>query len=202
LGDQKVGDVKEKKKMSSAASARAGADEVGEKDKPVKKKGRGPKARVEELLEELEEAKAEASANYDNWLRARADFDNLKKRTARDVEMAHRRAGEDMVRGLLPVVDDLEKAIDAASASSDMAAMKEGLGLIHKGLLDALRDAGVAALDPAGEGFDPNVHEAVMQRPGGDAGPGTVLEVLQKGYTMNGIVLRAAKVVVASEEKE
>jgi molecular chaperone GrpE len=197
VNDQKVGDVKENKTNSSGEPLEILGEEESEGKKATKRKGRGLKGRVAELEENLEKVSSEASENYDGWLRARAEYENLKKRTVRDIQLTHQRAGEGLVSRLLPVLDDLEKAIEAAGG-----AMKEGLDLISKGLLDALRDSGVAAIDPAGEPFDPNVHEAIMQRPAEGSEPGTVLEVLQKGYLMNGLVLRAAKVIVAAEKKE
>jgi molecular chaperone GrpE len=113
-------------------------------------------------------------------------------------EQSHLRAGENLVSDLLPVIDDLEKAVEAARASRELRPMEEGLALILKSMHDALRGRGVQALDPLGEAFDPNFHEAVMEAPGDEAEPGTVLQVIQKGYLMNGRSLRPAKVVVAA----
>jgi len=153
--------------------------------------------RVSELEEALEKAKAEAAENRERWLRSRADYENLKKRTARDIELAHQSAGRDLVQALLPALDNLDKAIEAARQNEALRPMEEGLALIHKGLMEALEASGVRVLDPLGEAFDPEVHEAVMQTASQGKAPGTIVQVLQKGYVMNGIVLRAAKVVVA-----
>lgn len=184
------------KKPAGAEAAQDGRENV------PKKKPRGLKGRLAELEEELERVSSESAENYDRLLRARAEFENLKKRTARDIELIHQRAGERLVSRLLPVMDDLEKAIEAAGGSPQLGPMKEGLDLIHKGLMEALTVEGVRAIDPVGESFDPNYHEAILQKETRDADPGTVLEVLQRGYLMNGLVLRAAKVVVAAGEKD
>jgi molecular chaperone GrpE len=177
----------------------------GESDGAKERKGRedrghkrgGLKSRVHELEENLTRARAESEENRDNWLRARADFENLKRRTRREVEEAHLRAGERLASDLLPVVDDLEKAVEAAEAAPELRSMGEGLALILRGMREALRGRGVEELDPVGRAFDPNLHEAVMEAPAEEAEPGTVLRVIQKGYLMNGRPLRHAKVVVA-----
>jgi molecular chaperone GrpE len=173
-----------------------GAEENRRREDHGHKRG-GLKSRVGELEKALERARAESEERYDDWLRARADFENLKRRTRREVEQAHLRAGEKLVSDLLPVLDDLEKAVEAAHASPELRPMGEGLALILKGMREALRGRGVEPLDPAGEAFDPNLHEAVMEALDEDAEPGTVLHVVQKGYLMNGHPLRHAKVVVA-----
>lgn len=178
-----------------------GENKEGEERRPREDHGHkrgGLKGRIQELEKALEKARAESEEYYDNWLRARADFENLKRRTRRDMEQAHLRAGERLVSDLLPVVDDLEKAVEAAEAARELRRMGEGLALILKGMRDALKERGVEPLDPLGETFDPNLHEAVMEAPGDDAEPGTVLHVVQKGYLMNGQPLRPAKVVVAA----
>lgn len=164
-----------------------------------KRKGGGLKARMEKLEDALEKVSSEAAENYDKWLRARAEYENLKKRTSREIEQVHQSAGRNLVASILPVLDDLEKAIEVSRESAALRAMEKGLSLIHQGLLDALRGGGVQVLNPEGERFDPNVHEAIMQTPSADAEPGSVVQVLQNGYLMNGITLRAAKVVVAGD---
>lgn len=194
--------MKKEKTGSSEMTPDTELEAKGEAKKHAGAKKRGIKSRAAELEEELHRVSSKASEDYERLLRARADFENLKKRTARDIELAHQRAGEDLVVRLLPILDDLEKAVAAAGGSPELKPMEEGLSLIHKSLLEALRESGVSAICPEGEPFDPNVHEAVLQRPAGGSEPGTVLEVLQKGYLMNGLVLRAAKVVVAAEEEE
>lgn len=160
------------------------------------------KARVGELESALEKAEQEAAENYDRWLRARAEYDNLRKRTRREIEAVHLRAGEDLIRRLLPVLDNLEKAIDASRNSPELSPMEEGLLLIHKGLMEPLRESGVEDIDPLGEKFDPNFHEALMQMRTEEAEPGTVVQVLQKGYSMNGVTLRPAKVAVAGPDDD
>jgi molecular chaperone GrpE len=185
--------------IEETSAGAAGADrDHGHADHASKgKRAKGLKGKVEELEGALEKAEREAAENYDRWLRARAEYDNLRKRTRREIEQAHLRAGEDLVRRLLPVLDNLEKAIEASRQSEGLQPMEEGLLLVYKGLIEPLRENGVAAIDPLGERFDPAFHEAVLEVQTEGAKPGTVVQVLQKGYLMNGIVLRPAKVAVA-----
>jgi molecular chaperone GrpE len=184
---------------TSAREARKTDDHVREtqESKGKKKKKRGLKGVVAELEEALAEAEREAAENYDQWLRARAEYDNLRRRTRREIQQVHFRAGEDLVRRLLPALDNLEKAIEASRESSELKAMEEGLLLIQKGLMEPLKANGVDAMNSLGERFDPSFHEAMMQLQTDDAEPGTVVQVLQKGYLINGVTLRPAKVVVA-----
>lgn len=170
--------------------------------KAKKQKKRGIKGRVAELEEELEEARKESAENHDRWLRARAEYDNLRKRTLREIQQVHLRAGEDLIRKLLPVIDNLEKAIEASHGSQELRSMTEGLLLIQKGLMESLSANGVDVMDPLGDKFDPSFHEAVMQMQTDEAEPGTVVQVLQRGYLMNGVTLRPAKVVVAGPGKD
>ena len=187
--------------MDEADDMKRGGDESGSPEprsaKGKKRRKRGLKDRVAELEEALEKAEREAAENYDRLLRARAEYDNLRKRTRREIEQIHQRAGEDLVMQLLPALDNLEKAIEACRESSELQPMEEGLLMIRKGLVDALEAGGVSAVDPLGDRFDPNFHEAMMTSRTDEAEPGTVIRVLQKGYLMNGVTLRPAKVVVA-----
>jgi len=189
-----------------AGDARPDDDENGSPEhrsaKGRKRRKRGLKDRVVELEEAIEKAEREAAENYDLLLRARAEYDNLRKRTRREMELVHQRAGEDLVRQLLPVLDNLENAIEASRESRELRPMEEGLLMIRKGLVDALEAGGVSAVDPVGERFDPNFHEAMMTTRTDEAEPGTVIRVLQKGYLMNGVTLRPAKVVVADALSE
>jgi molecular chaperone GrpE len=143
---------------------------------------------------------ARAEAQRDEYLalaqRAQADFDNYRKRAARDVAAAGARAKAELARAMLPVVDNLERALD--SAGEGEAALAEGVRLVHSELVAALERNGVAGIEAAGEPFDPNVHEALSTRPDNGAEPGVVLDVVQKGYRLDGTVLRPARVIVAA----
>jgi molecular chaperone GrpE len=142
---------------------------------------------------------AQMAALQDQLLRAAAETENVRRRAARDVENAHKFALEKFAGDLLPVVDSLERAVEAAGeVAADAAALAEGVELSLKLFLTVLEKFGVVQLDPLGEPFDPQVHEAIAMVPNPDSEPNSVMEVMQKGYTLNGRVVRAARVVVVS----
>lgn len=150
----------------------------------------------------LEQALADAERYKDMALRAEAEMQNVRRRAEQDVEKAHKFGLEKLVGGLLPVVDSLEKAIESAEAAggSDEGATQailEGVGLCHKMFLDVLAKEGCEQVDPEGEPFDPNLHQAMSAVENGDVEPNTVLTVVQKGYSLNGRLVRPAMVMVS-----
>jgi molecular chaperone GrpE len=143
----------------------------------------------------LEDVKRERDEYLDLAQRAKADFENYRKRTAREAAEAERRGKLALARELVPSIDSLERALGAAEEGSDVA---RGLELVHGELLGTLGRAGVEAYDPVGEQFDPALSEAVSTRPAeGDSKAGVVVETLDRGYRCDGTVLRPARVVVA-----
>ena len=133
--------------------------------------------------------------------RTKADFENYRKRVARESADAEARGRASLSRALLPVIDNLERALAAAEPIDRDAApnhLVHGVRLVYEELTGVLRGAGIESYEPVGEAFDPDWHEAMMTRPGED---GQVLEVLQKGYRLDGQVLRPARVVVGAEQK-
>ncbi len=148
--------------------------------------------------DELEAAKAKAEENWDRYVRAAAELENVRKRAARDVEKARKFALEGFGRELLGVVDSFEMGL-AAAENADADALREGSEATLKQLLTALERAGIEVVDPVGEPFDPELHEAISMQPSADMEPNSVLVAIQKGYTLNGRLLRAARVVVSTE---
>jgi molecular chaperone GrpE len=175
-------------------------DEAGEPS------GEEDPANEQELLEQKEETLdaddplASAQRERDEYLdlarRAQADFENYRKRAAKEAAMAGQRAKSGLVRELLPVVDNLERAL--ASAGDDEQHLAEGVRLVHSELIAVLERNGVEQFDPRGERFDPEEHEALSMRSEDGAESGTVLDVVEKGYRANGGILRPARVVVSS----
>ena len=151
---------------------------------------------VAELLKKLEEANQVISDQKDAVLRAAAEEQNVRRRAERDVENAHKFALEKFAGDLLAVVDTLERALEAPSSEGDQA-MREGVELTLKMLLDALKKHGLEQVDPTGEPFDPQEHEAMSMQPNPDMEPNTVMAVFQKGYKLNGRLVRPAMVVVS-----
>jgi molecular chaperone GrpE len=147
----------------------------------------------------LAELQAKADENWDRYLRAAAETENVRKRARRDVENAHKFALENFSRELLAVKDSLEMGIQAAD-KADADALLAGKEATLKLLATTRERFGVEELDPAGEPFDPEFHEAMTMQPSEDLEPGSVLTVIQKGYSLNGRLLRPAMVVVVAEE--
>ena len=148
--------------------------------------------------EAIDELQAKADENWDRYVRAVAELENVRKRAQRDVENAHRYALESFSKELLAVVDSLEMGLEAAE-SADAAALRDGSEATCKLLKSTMERFGVAVVDPEGEPFDPEYHEAMSMMPSGEAEPGSVLTVIQKGYTLNSRLLRPARVIVTAE---
>jgi len=148
---------------------------------------------------ELEALRNENEELIDTLQRLQADFDNYRKRAARDQESLVARAGERVVKELLPILDDLERALEAADQHEE-AKLEDGVKLVHRQLEQLLEKEGLAPVETDGP-FDPNVHEALLTQPS-DADEGSVIEVLQKGYRLGDRVLRPARVVVAGPKEE
>ena len=145
-----------------------------------------------------DDANATALAELkDQVLRTLAEMENIKRRAARDVENAHKFAIEKLINDLFPVLDSLEKAVEAAAAIEGAEAISEGVTLSMKLFVDTLAKSGVEQIDPLGEPFDPQLHEAMTMVPNPDAEPNSVMDVMQKGYELNGRLIRPAMVVVS-----
>ena len=155
-------------------------------------------AETDELQAELDQARAEAEQYRDQAVRAHAEMENVRKRAQRDVESARKFAIEKFASELLGVRDSLELGLKAAEEhSGDYDKLKEGMDMTVRMLVSSMEKVGIEAIDPKGEAFNPEFHEAVSTQPSEELEPNTVAEVMQKGYTLNGRVLRAAMVVVA-----
>jgi molecular chaperone GrpE len=146
--------------------------------------------------DELTTAQRERDRYLDLARRTQADFDNYRKRAAKDSAAAGARAKTGLVRELLPVVDNLERAL--ASATDSDTAIAEGVRLVHADLVGVLERNGIVSSEPSGERFDPTEHEAISMRPEEGTESGIVLDVVEKGYKLNDTVIRPARVVVSS----
>lgn len=154
-------------------------------------------AEIETLSEELDRVQAEMEETKDKFLRGLADFDNYRKRVARERAQLTKCANEDLIKQLLDVVDNIERALNAASDSDDLEGFKKGIELIYEHLKGILTKEGLCPIVCLGEPFDPNYHEAVMalEKEGHDSDK--VVEEIQKGYMLDGRVIRPSKVVVS-----
>jgi molecular chaperone GrpE len=144
---------------------------------------------------DVEALQAERDELFDRLQRLAAEFDNFRKRNARENAVLAERANERLVKELIPILDDLGRALEAASEHEE-AKLEEGVRLVHRAMSDLLRKEGLAEIETEGK-FDPHVHEALLSQPS-DAEEGSVIEVVQKGYKLGDKVLRPARVVVAA----
>ncbi|MBL4781303.1 MAG: nucleotide exchange factor GrpE [Porticoccaceae bacterium] len=168
--------------QESAAANEEGAEEAGEKTVELDAVALG---------EALQQAK-------DQTLRTQAEMQNLRRRVDRDVENAHKFALEKFVGELLPVVDNMERALEALAVDDEnLSAAREGIELTLKSFLGVLDGHKVKQVEPKGEAFNPDFHQAISMVPNPDVAPNTVLEVFQKGYTLNDRLVRPAMVVVS-----
>jgi molecular chaperone GrpE len=147
---------------------------------------------------ELERARAEAAAHLETAQRVQAEFDNYRRRVARDAEDAAKRAGQRVIAEMLPALDNLERALAHVEAGGDGAELVDGVRMVLQQVLDVLAKEGVERIEPVGSPFDPSEHQAVGQAQRDDVPEGTVVEMYECGYRMHGRVLRPATVVVST----
>jgi molecular chaperone GrpE len=176
----------------TATSAQASAPEAGSADGAAA-------AAVQEALARIAKAEGERDEHLDRLRRMAADFDNYKKRQAREREQVLAQANERLVTNLLPVFDDLERALEAFEGN-DPEQIREGIALVHRALHTVLEREGISEINPDGERFDPHQHEALTTQvvPGTDEG--TVVQVIQRGFRLGDRVVRPARVIVAAAD--
>lgn len=153
---------------------------------------------VMELQAALEESQAQAAEYLDGWQRARAEFANYKKRVERERQRTYKDAASDVIKRYLPVIDDLERALNGKPEEGEGATWAGGIELVYRKLLAILEAEGVTRIEAEGEIFDPNLHEAIVQSESDEHESDQVIEVLEQGYVVDDRVLRTAKVRVAA----
>ena len=156
----------------------------------------GETDRAEDLLVKLQEAEEKAAENYDKYVRTVAELDNYRKRAAREKADAIQYGNENLLRDILPLVDGMDRALEHACNSEDFEAFRKGLKLLQGQLLGCLQKHGVEMIDTAGKDFDPHVHEAMMQVESAEHEDSQVVGEFERGYLLNGRLLRPAKVSV------
>lgn len=200
--DKASADTAEDKNNSEepAVEDSAGVDSTvanGDSGADTKEAAEPALSELETVQLQLQEASAKADQNWDAVLRTRAEMENLRKRQSRELENAHKYALDKIAMDLLPVRDTLEMGIAAAATEADPSKIVEGTELTLKMLTQALEKFNIVEVDPAGEKFDPDLHQAISMQEGTDKPANTVLNVMQKGYTLNDRLLRPAMVVIA-----
>jgi len=168
----------------------------------VKEEAPGLEAEMNKIKEQLALKEAEAKENYERFLRTCAEFENFKKRAAREKDEFFKFAKEGMIRELLPVLDNLERAVEHSKATQDFRGLVEGVDMTLKQFLQCLDKFGVTPIKGIGERFDPTRHEAIMQVEEGDYDADTVVGEHQKGYILNDRLIRPCLVTVAKGQKK
>ena len=157
---------------------------------------------VPDLQVKLEEALAKSDEYYDQLLRTKAELDNVRKRSQRELENAHKYAIEKFINELLPVIDSMELGQQAAETATEVGPIKEGVDMTLNMFYSLLEKFDIERLNPVGDNFDPQFHQAMSMQETADAAPNSVLAVMQKGYLLSGRLLRPAMVVVAKAPAE
>ena len=185
--------------VENEASPELATEDASVADAQDRPEGEQPADEMSLLQEQLEAAEAAAGMARDELLRVQAEMQNLRRRTEQDIEKAHKFGQEKFSTELLAVMDNLERSAAAAEASEDEAvqAIKEGVELTLKGFMDCFKRFNIEAVDPLGEPFDPQLHQAMSIQESPDAEPNSVIAVMQKGYTLHGRVIRPAMVMVS-----
>jgi molecular chaperone GrpE len=186
---------KQNEQRGEAAELAAGVDpetEAGENDAEAVDRD------LADLETALNRAEREAAEQREAMLRMHAEMENLRKRLIRDLEKSRKRALEGFMNDLLPVRDSLEKGLQAAEGEASVESLREGKALIMRMLDKVMTDHGLEEIDPAGEAFDPELHEAISMIPSPQHAENTVIDVVQKGYRLNDRLVRPARVVVSS----
>jgi molecular chaperone GrpE len=172
-------------------------DSAGNTEEPNKTEEPGEESEIDLLMQAIEEQKRIAAENLDKALRVQAELENMRKRTARDIENAHKYSLERFVSDLLPVIDSMELGLSASENAADVTSLKEGMDLTFKMFTASLEKFGAKVINPQGEKFNPEQHQAVSMQEAEGVASGNVISVMQKGYELNGRLVRPAMVVVA-----
>ena len=189
-----MADQEQKQSENEELETAAAEEQVDAESSPDMAEEDGSEPSLETVIDQLQADLAQAE---DASLRAMADAQNVKRRAEQDVEKARKFALEQFSKDLLPVVDNLERALAAGGEEQAIKPIAEGVELTLKSFLDVLKKFHIEAVDPAGEPFDHELHQAIGMLPNADVEPNTVLEVMQKGYTLNGRLMRPAMVMVS-----
>lgn len=194
---QKEQETQVQEEMVKEAPVQEAQETPAQEKKGFLKKGNKDKAKIEELEKKVAELEAKTTKDKDDYIRLMAEFDNFRRRTAQEKLELVSMASTDTIKGLLPILDDCERALKVLIESDDSDAAKEGTELIFSKLMGYLKSKGLAVIEAMDQPFDTDLHEAVAQFPVQDEEQkGKVFDVVQTGYTLNGKVIRFAKVVV------
>ncbi len=195
-------DTEEKTEGKTGKGIGETAGEEGHHSKKEKKEVPLEKMTKSQLLEKVKEAEASAEKHYDLYVRSQAEMENMKRRFQREKSELVKFSNESLIKQLLPVMDNLEKAIAHSKDENSLDALVKGVELTLKGLRDTLEKSGLKEVKAAGEAFDPNFHEAMCEQEDDCVQPGTVIQEVQKGYLLNERLIRPAMVIVSKKGSE
>ena len=194
--------VKTEEKGLKEESPKESAESSGKVDQAVahgKKEPPVEKMTKAELLKKFKEVQESAEKNFDLYVRSQAELDNMKKRFQKEKEDLIKFSNESLIKQLLTIIDNLESATEHSQNQNSFSSLAEGVKLTLKGLTDTLEKAGLEAVNAVGKPFDPNFHSAVSAQEDDSVDNGTVLQELQKGYTLNQRLIRPAMVIVSKK---
>ena len=187
--------------MSDTNDKNGGAESEREADGPAPSSGTAPASADAQApapsADPLAEAKAEAQRFRDQWMRSAADFDNFRKRSRKELEDTRKAGREELLKDLLPVFDNLERAMTSAERATEVKPVSDGLKMVLRQFIDTLGRSGITKVPTVGQQFDPGLHEAIQQVETDEQPPGTVVAEVQPGYLRGDRLIRAAMVVVA-----
>ena len=193
--DKLSGEGKQEETEPKEEQARGAGEEAPEAEASVPEEA--------QEVDELAEARKEAEAYKDRWVRLAAEFENYKKRMVREFSALVQSASEGVIRDLLPILDAVDRALNhTGDGQTDSEEFRQGVKMIMEGLPRALQGRNLSEIEALGQAFDPNYHEALMQIDSADYDAGVVAEVVEKGYRLGGKVIRPAKVVVSRGKPE
>jgi len=203
-----MGDRELKTSEETDATAKESAGRRPEDSEKTDSKNKGKRQKPveelteQELLDKLKDAEKQSQENYDLYMRTYAEMENIKKRGAKEREDLAKFANESLIKEILPVIDSLEKALIHAQNGTNSSGLAEGIEMILKGLMNTLEKAGLKGIEAMGKPFDPHFHEAISQQPDDTVPPNHVIMEMQKGYTLNGRLIRPSMVVISQGSGE
>jgi molecular chaperone GrpE len=192
-----IEDRREMDKGQEKEEDRKGADAKSVREGREQKVRRVEDMTKQELLKKLKDTEGQAKQNYDLYIRVYAEMENVKKRVIKEREELRKYANESLIKEILPVIDNLQNAISHAQDDGNWSGLVEGVKLTLDGLMKALEKGGLKEVDAEGKPFDPNFHEAISQPREDKVPPGHVITEFQRGYLLNGRLIRPARVVIS-----
>jgi len=197
IGVMNSEEIQKKAVEEPEGEAREHSEETAKAEVEKNKETHLEKMTKTQLIDKVKETQETVDKNFDLYVRSQAEIENLKRRFQKDKEELFKFSNESLIKQLLPVIDNLQQAVAHSENENSLEALREGVELTLKGLIDTLEKAGLTTVKAINEPFDPNFHEAISEQEDNSVKPGTVLQELQKGYLLNDRLIRPAIVIVS-----